>query len=156
MLELNIPGQKKLLLEHLILDFNGTLALDGLIIPGVFERLEKLTRTLRVHILTADTHGNVHKQLTGRDYTIHVLEASAQDKGKLNYIQNLGAKKCVCMGNGVNDSLMLEQAGLSIAVLQEEGAAAQAIMAAQVVVRNILDGLDLLIHPLRLVATLRR
>ncbi|WP_457572526.1 HAD family hydrolase [Desulfovulcanus sp.] len=156
MLELNIPGQKKLLLEHLVLDFNGTLALDGQIIPGVLERLEKLTRALSVHILTADTHGNVHKQFVGRDYTIHVLEASAQDKGKLNYIQNLGMKKCVCMGNGANDSLMLEQAALSIAVLQEEGAAIQAVMAAQVVVKNILDGLDLLIHPLRLVATLRR
>ena len=156
MLEINIPGQKKLLLEHLVLDFNGTLALDGQIIPGVLNRLENLTKTLSVHILTADTHGNVRKQFAGTNYKIHILEPSCQDKGKLDYIKNLGADKCVCLGNGVNDALMLKKAGLGIAVLQEEGAAIQAVMAAQVVVKNILDGLDLLIHPLRLVATLRK
>jgi soluble P-type ATPase len=42
-----------------------------------------------------------------------------------------------------------------VAVLGQEGAAAAALSAADVVCASILDGLDLLAHPLRLTATLR-
>jgi len=51
---------------------------------------------------------------------------------------------------------MLLEAGLSVAVLGDEGASVQALCAADVAVRHICYGLDLLLHPLRLVATLRR
>jgi len=50
---------------------------------------------------------------------------------------------------------MMEAAGLSIAVIGPEGAAARLLAAADVVVRDIRDALDLLSHPLRLKATLR-
>ena len=40
MLDLNIPGAQPLRLSHLILDYNGTLACDGSILPGVAERLK--------------------------------------------------------------------------------------------------------------------
>jgi soluble P-type ATPase len=50
---------------------------------------------------------------------------------------------------------MLQVAGLGIAVAQSEGAAGQAVFAADVLVPDILAALDLLAHPLRLVATLR-
>jgi soluble P-type ATPase len=75
--------------------------------------------------------------------------------GKLKYIQQLGPDGVACIGNGRNDRLMLKEAALGIAVLQEEGAATQTLMAADVVAPSILAALDLLIHPLRLVATLR-
>ena len=54
-----------------------------------------------------------------------------------------------------NDRLMLQTAGLGIAVMQAEGAAVETVLAADVVVPDIIAGLDLLLHPLRLVATLR-
>ncbi|NML47193.1 hypothetical protein HHL11_25830 [Ramlibacter sp. G-1-2-2] len=47
------------------------------------------------------------------------------------------------------------RAALSIAVIQGEGAAVEALQAAQVVAPDILAALDLLLHPLRLKATLR-
>jgi soluble P-type ATPase len=50
---------------------------------------------------------------------------------------------------------MLAEAGLGIGVVQAEGAAVQAALAAAVLLPDILAALDLLIHPLRLVATLR-
>jgi len=59
------------------------------------------------------------------------------------------------MGNGRNDRLMLQEAALGIAVIQTDGAAKEAVLAADVVVTGILDALALLLYPLRLTATLR-
>lgn len=39
MIEIEIPGGETLRLEHLVLDFSGTLARDGRLLPGVRERL---------------------------------------------------------------------------------------------------------------------
>ena len=50
---------------------------------------------------------------------------------------------------------MLQESALGIAVIQTEGAAAPTIQAADVVALDILDALELLTNPLRLVATLR-
>lgn len=36
MLDIDIPGFGHLHLQHLVLDFNGTLALDGHVQPGSF------------------------------------------------------------------------------------------------------------------------
>jgi len=154
MLELEIPGKGVLSLKHLVLDFNGTLAVDGRIVD-CWDRLDALQKYLQIHVVTADTYGNVQKQIAPKNYTLHVLGPASQDQAKLAYIQKLGARHCVCLGNGLNDVLMLKQAGLGIAVLQKEGAASQAILAADVVVTNFLDGLELLLYPLRLKATLR-
>lgn len=51
------------------------------------------------------------------------------------------------MGNGRNDRLMLKNAALGVAVIQAEGGAIDAVLAADIVVGNILDALDLLLHP---------
>ena len=59
------------------------------------------------------------------------------------------------MGNGFNDIPMFRCAGLSIAVLLEEGMCAGLLAEADVLVRSALDGLDLLRRPDRLRATLR-
>ena len=67
----------------------------------------------------------------------------------------LGREQCVGIGNGRNDRLMLQAAALGIVVMQAEGAAVETMLAADVVVPDITIGLDLLLHPLRLVATLR-
>jgi hypothetical protein len=49
MIKINIPGKDEILeLEYLVLDFNGTLALDGKIKPGAGELLaESAGRNLR-------------------------------------------------------------------------------------------------------------
>ena len=46
MLHIDVPGWKTLRLAHLFLDYNGTLALDGRILPGVAERLPSLERAV--------------------------------------------------------------------------------------------------------------
>jgi soluble P-type ATPase len=55
MLEINIPRYGNLNLEHLVLDFNGTLSFNGELINGVAEALAHLSNQLKVHVLTADT-----------------------------------------------------------------------------------------------------
>jgi soluble P-type ATPase len=50
---------------------------------------------------------------------------------------------------------MLRAARLGIAVIEGEGASAQAVMAAAIVTRNIADAFNLLLNPTRCKATLR-
>ena len=63
MIAINIPGFKELRLKHLVLDYNGTIAAHGRLIPGVPEKLAVLSLRLAIHILTADTFGTVREQL---------------------------------------------------------------------------------------------
>jgi soluble P-type ATPase len=87
---------------------------------------------------------------------VSVLGPEAQDEAKRNYLRSVGAQGAIAIGNGQNDCLMLAEAALGIAIVGEEGAAAQAVLAARVVCRDILSALDLLRNPQRLAATLRR
>jgi len=155
MLETIIPGHKTLLLSYLVLDYNGTIACDGRLINGVRERLEELSKSLSIHILTADTFGSVQKEMTGIPCEVVVIGKENQTQAKADYVRQLGLQKTVTVGNGRNDALMLKKAVLGIAVIQEEGATVETLMAADIVTRSILDALDLLLHALRLTATLR-
>lgn len=155
MITIEIPGLKTLLLRHLVLDYNGTIATDGKLIQGVKESLTQLAQKLQIHIVTADTFGNVEEETVGIPCTVSILPIHDQDRGKLEYIEKIGTENTVCIGNGRNDHLMLKDAALGIAVIQEEGSAAEAIMAADVIIPHIIDALNLLTNPLRLVATLR-
>jgi soluble P-type ATPase len=67
----------------------------------------------------------------------------------------VGAKRTACVGNGRNDALMMGAAVLGIVVVQAEGATGQTLQAADVIAREIVDALGLLLNPQRLVATLR-
>jgi soluble P-type ATPase len=155
MLEIDIPGGKPLRLTHLILDYNGTIAADGSLLEGVAERLQILAPQLEIHILTADTFGSVRAQIAGLPVRLAVIPPENQAQAKAAYLDALGAAATVAMGNGRNDSLMLKKAALGIAVVQTEGAATAALLAADVVTPGIIEALDLLLHPDRLRATLR-
>jgi len=156
MLEIHIPGEARPInLSHLVLDYNGTVACDGRLISGVGGRLETLSTRLEIHILTADTFGSVREALAGVPCRLSIIPREEQAQAKLRYVEHLGLSGCVCVGNGRNDRLMLREAALGIAVIQAEGAAMTAVLAADVVTFGILDALDLLLHPLRLMATLR-
>ncbi|MGA7328614.1 MAG: HAD hydrolase family protein [Rhodomicrobium sp.] len=78
-----------------------------------------------------------------------------QGAAKLAFIEALDPSDCVCIGNGRNDSKMVAAAGIGIAVVGPEGAATETAKAASIVVSDIRVALELLLHPLRLVATLR-
>lgn len=155
MIQIDIPGFNKLMLQHLVLDFNGTLACDGRLIDGVVDRLNVLSHDLELHVLTADTFGSVKRQLSPVACSLSILPEAGQATAKLNYIHSLDVAKTVCIGNGRNDRYMLKHAALGIAIAQGEGASIEAIQAADILVPNITIALELLLNPLRLKATLR-
>ena len=155
MLEEAIPGYKTLFLSHLVLDYNGTITCDGRLINGVRERLEKLSKSLSIHILTADTFRSVQKEMTGIPCEVVVIGKENQTQAKADYVRQLGLQKTVTVGNGRNDALMLKEVVLGIAVIQEEGGAVETLLAADIVTHSVLVALDLLLNPLRLTATLR-
>ena len=155
MLEIFVPGFKKLRIKHLVLDYNGTIACDGELIEGVRERLEALSKRVKVHVVTADTFGRAQTGLKGVPCELVILPEEMQAEAKRRYVKGLGPDKTACIGNGRNDRLMLDSAAVGVAVILEEGASAEAIKSADVVCTSINSALDLLLNPLRLIATLR-
>ncbi len=155
MIEIDIPGFGMVRLEHLVSDFTGTLSNDGILIPEVEARLNKLAEVLKVHILTADTFGKARAALKDVKCALHILTGENHDMQKEEFVNKLGADKVVALGNGKNDRKMLKAAKIGIAVTEGEGCAVDAIMAADIHVRAALDGLDLLLNTKRCKATLR-
>ncbi len=154
MITIDIPGKGLLELEHAVFDVNGTLACDGELLPGVVERLAALGERLTLHMLTADTHGRQATIDAALGFRATIISRGSVEKAA--YVLSLGGERVAAIGNGTNDSHMLQAAGLSIAVLGPEGLAFDALKHADVVVVSILDALDLLLKPDRLRATLRR
>jgi len=155
MIDVSIPGYGHLHVKQLVLDYNGTLARDGVLLPGVSAALRTVSDHVDIHVVTADTFGKAEAQLAGLPCTFTRLGKENQDAAKLEYVKHLGFDSTICIGNGRNDRRMLKNAAVGIAVVQEEGAAVETVNAADVVCTSILSVLELLTNPNRLVATLR-
>lgn len=150
-----IPGQPELDIRHVVFDYNGTIAVDGALIPGVAAQINRFAPQLAFHVITADTYGTVERALQGVACTVHVITGNRQDASKLQYVGQLGKQHVLAVGNGNNDKLMLQAAALGIALVQDEGASVQALLAADVVCKSVLDVFAYFATPNRLVATLR-
>ena len=154
MIQIDIPGRETITIEHLVLDYNGTVAEDGHLIPGVAERLAELKELVEVHVLTADTYGTVRAQCDPIGIHVETFPRAGAAECKLEIVEKLGAN-VMCVGNGFNDVLMFGPAALSVAVIEKEGTFAGLIAQADVLTTSILDALDLLVRTDRLRATLR-
>ena len=149
---IDIPGDGPMTLEHIVLDMNGTLTNRGELIDGVAERLAALAGDLAIHVATADTFG-MAEDLADRLGAEVTRIADGPEKERL--VASLGAERTAAIGNGRNDAAMLRAARLGIAVVGPEGAAGPAVLAADVVCRDICDALDMLLDDRVLRATLR-
>ena len=156
MITVKIPRYNELSLHHLVLDYNGTVAVDGKLIEALKERIVRLAEDLTIHVVTADTFGTVQANFRGLPVNVKVLESDDHTAEKRRFIESLGAEGCVAVGNGNNDAAMLEAAVLGIAVIGKEGCALASMRAADLVCNDPVDALDLLLSSKRLVATLRR
>ncbi len=149
-ISVDVPGLGLKNYEHVVFDLNGTLATDGRISETMAVSLQDLARQVQIHILTAATHGHVDaiRRITGiAPVLIHVSE------DKMRYVNNL--EHVIAVGNGANDTQMLQAADLAICVLGYEGAYTKTLLASDIVVRNGQDAIDLLLKRKRLIATLR-
>ncbi len=154
MLTIDIPGRKPLTLSHLILDYNGTIALDGEIIETIRPRLESLSRNLEICVITADTHGTAAEKCEGLPVTVKTFPVAQVGKIKAEEAGKLSGG-VVCIGNGFNDILMSDVSDLSICVIGQEGCCGQLMGHCDIITTSIESALDLLLKPQRIRATLR-
>jgi soluble P-type ATPase len=155
-IDLDIPGRGRLRLQHLVLDVNGTLAMDGVLLDRISRPLTVLRDRLTIHLISDDTYGQqetIDKALNLRSTRLNPGDEAEQ---KANFVNRLGAQRVVAIGQGANDAGMLREAGLGIAILSPEGLARQSLETADLLVSDIYVALDLLEHPDRLVSALRR
>lgn len=156
MLAIDIPGRGQFQLEHLVLDVNGTLAVDGVLIDGVADELTRLKSAIQIHLLTADTHGRQAELDRQLGLSAVRIPAGGESEAKAAFVRELGAESVLAMGQGANDAGMLSEAAIGVAILSVEGTAVEALTSADLVVPDILTGLALLDEPMRLKASLRR
>lgn len=153
---MTIPGRENIRINNLVCDVNGTLAVDGELLPGVIEILDRLRRVVSIHLITADTHGgqeSIDALLKTRAIRIKPGNEAEQ---KLEVLRSLGASTCAAVGQGANDALMLQEAALGVCVLSDEGVSAKAVASCDIISRDIITALELFEKPRRIQATLRR
>jgi soluble P-type ATPase len=151
----SIPGWDTLSLTNALFDLNGTLALDGIMAESTRERLTVLGDVLTLYVMSADTHGTLEQVCGDLPLTIQRVQTPLGAPAKRQLLESLGSQQTVAVGNGRNDVLMLKAAALGIAIIGPEGAAKEALLAADLVFSSIDEALDSLLNPARLLATLR-
>src|SRR6266480_7316280 len=153
MIRIDIPKRGIIELQHAVFDVNGTLAVEGIPIQGVVDRLQVLAKQLSLHALTASTHGNIADLERKLGFPLHLI---ATGEEKLRFVEQLGPAGVIAFGNGRNDCAMLRVAAIGVAILAGEGVAIDALQAADVLAPGPVDAIDLVLKPKRLIATLRR
>lgn len=155
MFAINIPGFGELNLTEAIIDYNGTLAFDGKLIEGIAEPLNALSEYFEIHIVTGDGFGTAKTELANINCKLTIIPADNQGLAKQKYLHQLNPKTTVAIGNGKNDSYILKESALGIAIIGKEGIAVEALLAANIIMPSIALALDLFQNPRRLKATLR-
>lgn len=155
MITIQIPGMGRMELQHLLLDLNGTLTCDGVVLEGVTDRVRVLSHRLFVHLVTADTRGTAQRIADELGVDCLGLQRGQEAEQKSGYVESHNPQHVVAVGNGNNDALMLSKARVGIVIMGPEGLSTKALVHADVATTSINDALDLLLQPKRLLATLR-
>jgi len=155
-IEIAIPGRGNYTIKNVVVDLNGTIAVDGNIIQGVKEKMAILSQELDIFLVTADMNKNAERLVKDLPVTLYKIKEGEENNQKLQVVLKQGKDNTVSIGNGCNDISMLKESAIGICVVGGEGASAEAMMASDLVVVTINDALDLLLKPHRLGATLRR
>jgi len=148
------PSQEPLEIDFILLDFDGTLASDARVHPKGKDKINLLSKRVKIYILTKDAREKVEDVLRKVKAEVVYLTKGESSQEKLNLLRQLGAGQAVAIGNGAEDAPMIEEAALGICVLSKEGTAASTLIKADLVFSSILDALDFLLKPLRQKATL--
>jgi soluble P-type ATPase len=173
MINIQRPGQTNLEIDFILIDFEGTLASDRRVHPKAKDKINLLSKRVKIYIfvnppippfnkggrggiLAKEEKGRVEEALSKVKAEIVYLKEGESSQKKLDLLRQLGPAKTVAVGNGVDDVSMIEEAGLGVCVLGKEGTSSEATKKADVVFMNILDALDFLLKPLRQKATLSK
>ncbi len=155
MLKYEVPGRNDIEIENIVLDYNGTIAVDGKILEGVKELLLEVEKHVNLYILTADTYGTVAKECSDINGEVLTFPKENAGESKKHIVKKLGGEKTLCVGNGFNDIPMFKEAILSIAVIEGEGASGKLLTYSDIVVRTIIEALEIILNENKIKATLR-
>ncbi|EHP83844.1 HAD family hydrolase [Methanotorris formicicus] len=146
----------------IIFDLNGTIATDGIIKDSTKEKIKELRKSHEIFILSADTFGtlkDIEMELDIKGIKVDKEKYGNEKIAKLKILETLKNenpnKKIIAFGNGANDELLLKNADLGICVIGDEGVWTKTLLNSDIVVKDIDDGLDLILKRKRLEATIR-
>ncbi len=149
MILLQRPGRTPLEIEFILLNLEGTLATDRRIHPKAKDKLNLLSKRTKIYILAKGEQEAIREILKKiKAEVVYFKEGEASER-KLEFVRRLGGTRTAAIGSGFDDGLMMKEAGLGICVIGKEGASAETMGKANVVVTDILDALDFLLKPLR-------
>ncbi len=154
MIHITIPGKPPISVQTLVLDFNGTLACDGVLSDSVKEKLRSLKDSVNIIVATADTHGTAKAQCADLGIPVETFPEAQAAAFKFKIVQNI-VGGVACIGNGFNDAPMCEIADISVAVIGCEGCWTGLLSSCDIAVTSIEAALELFMRPIRIQATLR-
>lgn len=146
---MEIPNYGRIEFRAVLFDLNGTLGESGKVEEEVKHLLERLADKYTVVVLSADTFGTL-EEFRGLPVRIERVSSGAE-KAEIAK----GYEPYIAVGNGNNDVAMLEGAELAFCVIGPEGATTDALLASDVVVRDVKDAMAMLLDERKLIATLR-
>lgn len=157
-IHIKIPWGEKYTINNAVFDLNGTLANNGEIAPSTKKLLKELAQQVNIYILTADTHNTAENLKTEfREFAeIIVLKSDEHAWEKARFVQNLEFRETVTLGNGGNDLKMVEEGILSFGIIGEEGIYGPLLSKVDIVVHSIDHAIKMLLHPMKIVATIRK
>ena len=155
MIEILVPGLKPFEITQVVVDYNGTIAVDGKIPMELKAKLAKLSKLVPITVLTADTHGTAKAECEPLGLAVRTFPQESAAACKKEIVEELGSDNVACLGNGFNDIPMFKIARLSIGVLDVEGMCGALLPHATILCRSSAEAIDLLLNPKRIIADLR-
>lgn len=147
---MEIPNYGRVEFKAVLFDLNGTLGESGRVSEEVKHLLERLADRYTVVVLSADTFGTLEEEFKSLPIRVERVSCGAEKaeiaKGYAPY---------AAIGNGNNDVAMLEGAELAFCIVGPEGATVDALLASDVVVKDVKDAIAMLLDEKKLIATLR-
>ena len=99
-MRIEIPEYKTLNIDTIFADFNGTLAIDGVIPPSVRQRILTLAGNFQIYVLTADTNGTAKEQCEGLPVCLQTFPTGNVREYKKELLKSIGSRHCAAIGNG--------------------------------------------------------
>jgi len=155
MINIEIPGYGNLHIKNVLIDYNGTIASEGKLIPSLKNIIEKLSKKVNLYVITADTFGTVSKEIENFPIEIIKIEKENERQQKVEALKKLGSQNTISYGNGNNDKLIIKEAVIGICIMGDEGCSRETLEEADLVINSIEKGLLLLLDENKLKATLR-
>ncbi len=156
MIAIQRPGQAPLEADFLLIGFEGTLATDRRTHPKAKDKINLLSKRLKIYVLTTSERAVVEEALRRVKAEVIFMTEGGASETKLGLLRQLGKDRAVALGSGLSDVSILKESALGICVLNREGATTEAVAGADLVMLNVLDALDFLLKPLRQKATCSR